>query len=250
MPGAAPSPNICAGLEFKSLDSIFITHQHADHIADYYNFFLLGGHVTNDSGDNLAGQVHVYGPGSAGALPPPATGGAPIVNPAAPTPGITELTQRLTEAYAYSHNIFIRETDIRDVNTLIDVHDIAIPPVGARALGTTAPLMEPFVVTEDDRVKVTAILVPHGPVFPSFAFRFDTADGSVVFSGDTGPSDNIVTLARGADILVHEVIHLPFTSSWEFHPPSSSISSRRTRRIPKSARLPSGRECRRWCSVT
>lgn len=199
-----------AGLEFKSLDSIFITHLHADHIADYYNYFLLGGSVTNDSGDNLAGPVHVYGPGPAGALPPPAKAGAPTVDPDAPTPGITELTQRLTQGYAYSHNIFIRETDIRDVNTLANVHDIAIPPVGASALGTTAPPMQPFPVMEDDRVKVTAILVPHGPVFPSFAFRFDAADGSVVFSGDTGPSDNIVTLARGADVLVHEVINLPF----------------------------------------
>jgi ribonuclease BN (tRNA processing enzyme) len=199
-----------AGVEFKSLDSIFITHLHADHIADYYNFFLVGGSVTNDSGDNLAGPVHVYGPGSAGALPPPVTVGAPTVNPAAPTPGITELTQRLTEGYAYSHNIFIRETDVRDVNTLIDAHDVTIPPVGASALGTTAPPMQPFVVTEDDRVEVSAILVPHGPVFPSFAFRFDTADGSVVFSGDTRASDNVVTLARGADILVREVIDLPF----------------------------------------
>ena len=51
-----------AGLLFSRLDSIFITHLHADHIADYYNYFLLGGNVTNDSNDNLAGPVHVYGP--------------------------------------------------------------------------------------------------------------------------------------------------------------------------------------------
>ena len=42
-----------AGLLFSRLDSIFITHLHADHIADYYNYFLLGGNVTNDSNDNL-----------------------------------------------------------------------------------------------------------------------------------------------------------------------------------------------------
>lgn len=74
---SAVTQYLCAGVEFKSLDSIFITHLHADHIADYYNFFLVGGSVTNDSGDNLAGPVHVYGPGSAGALPPPVTVGAP-----------------------------------------------------------------------------------------------------------------------------------------------------------------------------
>ena len=61
---------------------------------------------------------------------------------------------------------------------------------------------------EDDRVKVTAILVPQGPVFPAFAFRFDTDAGSVAFSGDTWLSENVVRLARGADIFVHEAIDL------------------------------------------
>jgi ribonuclease BN (tRNA processing enzyme) len=200
-----------AGLLFSELVSIFVTHLHADHIADLYNYFLLAGNVTNDENDNLSGPVHVYGPGSAGALPPAVKPPAPTVAPENPTPGISELMRKLTEGYAYSHNIFIRETAIRDVTTLIDVHDIAIPPgTGASPLGDTAPPMEPFAVTEDDRVRVSAILVPHGPVFPSFAFRFDTDAGSVVFSGDTRASENVVRLARDADILVHEVIDLPF----------------------------------------
>jgi ribonuclease BN (tRNA processing enzyme) len=57
-------------------------------------------------------------------------------------------------------------------------------------------------------VTVTATLVQHAPVFPALAYRFDTPHGSVVFSGDTGPCDNVVRLAQGADILVHEVIDL------------------------------------------
>ena len=68
--------------------------------------------------------------------------------------------------------------------------------------------MEPFLVMADDRVRVSAILVQHPPVFPSFAFRFDTAHGSVVFSGDTTVTDNIVTIARGAAVLVHEAIDM------------------------------------------
>ncbi len=200
-----------AGLLFGRLTGIFITHLHADHIADYYNYFLLGGNVTNDENDNIAGRVSVYGPGSAGALPPPVQPPAPTVAPRNPTPGIAELTERLTQGYAYSHNIFIRETAIRDVRTLMDVHDIPIPSsAGASALGDTAPPMKPFLVMEDSRVRVTAILVPHGPVFPSFAFRFDTDHGSVVFSGDTRTSDNIVRIAKGADVLVHEVIDIEF----------------------------------------
>jgi ribonuclease BN (tRNA processing enzyme) len=66
--------------------------------------------------------------------------------------------------------------------------------------------MSPVPFFEDDRVRVSATLVAHAPVFPALAFRFDTDDGSIVFSGDTGPSDNLVELADGADVLVHEVI--------------------------------------------
>lgn len=208
-----------AGLLFSVLDAIFITHLHADHIADYYNYFLLEGNVTNDSNDNLAGPVTVYGPGPAGALPPPVKPPAPTVAPGNPTPGITELTRRLNEGFAYSHNIFIRETAIRDVRTLQDVHDIAVPDVGADPLGDTAPPMAPFPVYEDDRVAVSAVLVPHGPVFPSFAFRFDTDQGSVVFSGDTRASDNVVRLAQGADTLVHEVLDLEFYEQLGVPPP-------------------------------
>jgi ribonuclease BN (tRNA processing enzyme) len=54
-------------------------------------------------------------------------------------------------------------------------------------------------------VRVTAVLVQHAPVFPAFAFRFDTDSGSIVISGDTAPCANLTTLATGADILVHEV---------------------------------------------
>jgi ribonuclease BN (tRNA processing enzyme) len=65
------------------------------------------------------------------------------------------------------------------------------------------------VVMQNEHVKVTAALVNHPPVEPSFAYRFDTADRSIVFSGDTTPWNNLIKLARGADILVHEVIHKP-----------------------------------------
>ncbi len=64
-------------------------------------------------------------------------------------------------------------------------------------------------VMQDENVKVTAALVDHPPVAPAFAYRFDCPDRSIVFSGDTCPSKNLIELARGADILVHEVMHLP-----------------------------------------
>ena len=58
----------------------------------------------------------------------------------------------------------------------------------------------------DDNVVVTATLVSHYDVYPAFGFRFDlTKSGvSVTFSGDTTKSENLITLAHGTDVLVHE----------------------------------------------
>lgn len=61
------------------------------------------------------------------------------------------------------------------------------------------------VVHEDQRVRITAARVNHPPT-DAWAYRIDTADRSVVVSGDTTPCDGLIRLARGADILVHEVM--------------------------------------------
>jgi ribonuclease BN (tRNA processing enzyme) len=76
-----------------------------------------------------------------------------------------------------------------------------------------APLVHPHeitesgVVTKDENVTVTSVLVEHPPVTPAFAYRFDTKDRSIVISGDTRRSDALIRLARGADVLVHEVLY-------------------------------------------
>ncbi len=62
------------------------------------------------------------------------------------------------------------------------------------------------VIFKDENVTVTAFEVPHGAAKPSYGFRFDTKDKSVVFSGDTERSDNLIKHAKGADILVHEIV--------------------------------------------
>lgn len=58
-------------------------------------------------------------------------------------------------------------------------------------------------------LKVTAARVEHPPLFDSFAYRFDWAGKSVVWSGDTRPCQALIDLARGADFLVQEVMYLP-----------------------------------------
>jgi len=62
-------------------------------------------------------------------------------------------------------------------------------------------------VMRDDMVNVTSVLVDHPPVVPAFAYRFDGPERSIVISGDTAPSRNLVKLANGADVLVHSAMY-------------------------------------------
>lgn len=76
-----------------------------------------------------------------------------------------------------------------------------------------APLIRPHeieragLVMEDDRVRVRCAVVDHPLVPLAFAYRFDCPDRSIVISGDTRPSEALVQLARGADVLVHETLY-------------------------------------------
>lgn len=65
------------------------------------------------------------------------------------------------------------------------------------------------VILQNEQVKVTVARNIHPPVHHSYALRFDTRDRSVVISGDTNYSDAVIALARGADVLVHEVLYEP-----------------------------------------
>lgn len=72
----------------------------------------------------------------------------------------------------------------------------------------------PGKVFSDSNVTVYAAENTHYSQFPagsntadkSYSYRFDTVAGSIVFSGDTGPSSAVAALAKGADVLVIEVI--------------------------------------------
>ena len=60
-------------------------------------------------------------------------------------------------------------------------------------------------VYEDERVRVEAIPVGHGSWPHSFGYRFETADRTIVISGDARPSPSLIEACDGCDILVHEV---------------------------------------------
>lgn len=65
--------------------------------------------------------------------------------------------------------------------------------------------IEPGVVYRDANVKVIAFPVQHGSWKEAFGYRFDADGKSIVISGDTRPSDNVVEACGGCDVLLHEV---------------------------------------------
>ncbi len=69
--------------------------------------------------------------------------------------------------------------------------------------------IQPGVLLNENGLTVTAARVQHPPLTNSFAFRFDWAGKSLVYSGDTAPCPALTSLALGADTLVHEAMYLP-----------------------------------------
>lgn len=63
----------------------------------------------------------------------------------------------------------------------------------------------PGVVFDDGNVRVRAFAVPHGDWEQAFGYRFESADRSIVISGDTRASDAVVEACNGCDLLAHEV---------------------------------------------
>jgi ribonuclease Z len=59
------------------------------------------------------------------------------------------------------------------------------------------------VVYKDANVTVTAFATKHA--MESYGYRFDTADRSIVISGDTSPTQATIDACRGCDVLIHEV---------------------------------------------
>jgi len=152
---------VMAGVPLRTIRSVFVTHHHSDHNADYGTLLLLAWAA------GLTTSVDTWGP-------PP--------------------LQRITEAFF--------EMSVTDIDARI--HDEGRPD--PRPLVHAHELRAGGRVLEDANVKVTAAVVDHPPLAPAFAYRFDAADRSVVISGDTRPSNALVALARGADVLVHEAM--------------------------------------------
>jgi ribonuclease BN (tRNA processing enzyme) len=65
------------------------------------------------------------------------------------------------------------------------------------------------VVLKTDDVTVTAFRTPHPPIMDNFAYKFETAEGTIVFSSDTEYNPKLGEFAKGCDVLVHEALYVP-----------------------------------------
>jgi ribonuclease BN (tRNA processing enzyme) len=107
--------------------------------------------------------------------------------------GLEKMTRDFLSYMEFDIDIRIEDEGRPDPRKLILAHDFT----------------KPGVVMENDDVRVSAVLVRHPLVKQAYAYRFDAKDRSVVISGDTTYAPELAEFAKGADILVHEVMYLP-----------------------------------------
>jgi ribonuclease BN (tRNA processing enzyme) len=139
-------------------------------------------------------------------VPPPVSGGAIVSDVGLAPFAVTVYGPPGTEAIVRGILPFL------DVNAEVRISD------GTRTIMSSKMFIghdkQPGVIFQDSNLKVTAAenshfhFEPSSPgygKYKSYALRFDTADRTIVFTGDTGPSEAISMLAKGADLLVSEV---------------------------------------------
>lgn len=102
--------------------------------------------------------------------------------------GVENLVGQIKTAYSKDIAFRQKQTNLRD-----------------EGLGLNVETIREGIIFDNEEVTITAIAVEHGAVEEAYAFRFDTAQNSVLISGDTTFSNNLVKHGRNLDLLVHEL---------------------------------------------
>jgi ribonuclease BN (tRNA processing enzyme) len=125
-------------------------------------------------------------------------------------PPLAKMTRLFFEMNAHEIDMRIADEGRVPLVPLVHVHELS----------------QDGLVMRDDQMTVTATRVDHPPVVPAFAYRFDAPDRSIVISGDTARSGNLVKLAQGADLLVHSAVYLPAVDRLVARVPNASSLKR------------------------
>ena len=152
----------------------FFTHLHYDHFLDFPRLVL----TRWDHGAGQVPELKVYGP-----------------------PPITRLVDRLIGPDgAFGPDIEARtkwDASLHVYRNRGGVEPRRPPAPEVREIGKGD-------VVEGGAWRMSAVEVPHAqPHLTCLALRLDSDEGSVVYTGDTGPSRALEELATGCDVLIH-----------------------------------------------
>jgi len=162
-----------AGVEPRLVDAVFITHHHYDHNADYPCFLLT--RWNHHNGKEV--PLHIWGP--------------------PPTASITE--RLIGESGAFADDWKARVNHPASQRVHVE-RGGTLPRPGPAFIATDAG---PGLITEGAGWKVTATWGKHAdPWLKSLAYRVDSAEGSVAFTGDAVPTEGLGRLAQGVGTLV------------------------------------------------
>jgi ribonuclease Z len=104
--------------------------------------------------------------------------------------GTSQMMEGLKTAYQWDLKTRVSEYPGADSGTIVKAQDI-----------------KEGVVYNEAGVKITAFRVNHSDIIDSaLGYRLDYQGRSVLISGDTRYSENLVSYAKGVDVLIHEVI--------------------------------------------
>ena len=103
--------------------------------------------------------------------------------------GIKDMTTKILEAYK------------ADIDYRID----GLEPANESGWKVEAVEVNEGIIYEDELIEVIAFKVNHGTWDNAYGYKFITEDKTIVVSGDTAPSKQLIEMSRGVDILVHEV---------------------------------------------